>query len=94
MTNFQLNSARKGLLVMALGLACALPAAAQNTPAPNTTTTTTPSATTTRQDADIRKDNDHSNWGWLGLLGLAGLLGLRRDRNSQTTSATRTAPAR
>ena len=94
MTNVQLNSARKGLIVMALGLACALPVAAQNTPAANTTTTTAPTASATRQDADIRKDDDRSNWGWLGLLGLAGLLGLRRDRDTRTTNSTRAAPAR
>ena len=29
------------------------------------------------------RDNDGTNWGWLGLLGLAGLMGLKRkDRET------------
>jgi MYXO-CTERM domain-containing protein len=88
------NCARKGLLAVVLGFACALPVAAQNTTEPNTTTTTTPSATTTREDVSVRKDDDRSNWGWLGLLGFAGLFGLRRDRDTHANGRPHTAPAR
>ena len=88
----KLNDARKGILAIALGLACALPAAAQNAAESNTATTTTPSTTTVRNDAASRGD-DHGNWGWLGLLGLAGLFGLRRNRDPYN-DCTRTEPAR
>lgn len=39
-----------------------------------------------RGGAQTTDDEDHSNWGWLGLLGLAGLMGLkRRDRDHVET---------
>ena len=89
----KLDNARKGFLAAALGLACALPVAAQNTT--GATTTTTPSTTSTRSDTAVRTNDDHRDWGWLGLLGLAGLLGLRRrDRDTPTIDRTRTASAR
>jgi MYXO-CTERM domain-containing protein len=50
---------------------------AQQQPAPDAQ----PPATTDRPIADTRDDDD-SNWGWLGLLGLIGLAGLLgRDRS-------------
>jgi len=89
-----LNNARKGLLAVAVGVACAFPVAAQNTTGP-TTTTTTPSTTSTRSDTAVRTSDDHRDWGWLGLLGLAGLLGLRRrDQEPSSIDRTRTASAR
>ena len=90
----KLMSARNGVLAVALGLACALPVAAQTTT--GSTTTTTPStASTARDNTAARSDDDHRDWGWLGLLGLAGLLGLRRrDGNTQSVDRTRTAGAR
>jgi MYXO-CTERM domain-containing protein len=87
-----LNNARKGLLAVAVGFACALPVAAQNTTPP--TATATPYTTTTASEGAVRRDDDHRDWGWLGLFGLAGLIGLRRrDRGSHTIDRTRNASA-
>ena len=77
---------RNGLLAAALGVACALPAAAQ-TSGTNGTTGTTDTATTQRTDGD-------RDWGWLGLLGLIGLFGLRRNHHVDTMDRSRTASAR
>ncbi|HMB05334.1 MAG TPA: WGxxGxxG family protein [Isosphaeraceae bacterium] len=64
--------------ILALGLTLTLagPASAQATNDPAGTTAGTNTVTTTRQD-------DHTDWGWLGLLGLLGLAGLLR-RNDTT----------
>ncbi|MFN2386331.1 MAG: WGxxGxxG family protein [Thermoanaerobaculia bacterium] len=40
----------------------------------------------------VDRDDDGTDWGWLGLLGLAGLMGLKR-REPNTVSTTRTANA-
>jgi MYXO-CTERM domain-containing protein len=91
--SIKLNIARKGIFAIALGLACALPVAAQNTTGPNTTTTT-PNTASTRDDTAVQRVDAHRDWGWLGLLGLAGLLGLRRNRDTHSTDRTRGAAAR
>ena len=39
-------------------------------------------ATTNTND----RDDDRSNWGWLGLLGLVGLLGMRRRHDERDTT--------
>jgi MYXO-CTERM domain-containing protein len=36
------------------------------------------------------RDEDRSDWGWVGLLGLAGLLGLRRRDREETRDHVRT----
>jgi MYXO-CTERM domain-containing protein len=68
------------LIVGTLGLASALPSAAQSTSADANRSTTT----TEDRGMDL---------GWLGLLGLAGLLGLRKRRDS-TSDYSSTRPAR
>jgi hypothetical protein len=84
------GAVRKSILVLALGVSCALPAASQTTN--STTTGTTGSATdstTVHRDRDDRFD-----WGWLGLLGLAGLAGLRRKPDEHGVHRTSTTAAR
>ena len=64
--------------LIALALACSLPAPAQNTTQGGSTGGTT-------QRADNDRDSGF-NLGWLGLIGLVGLIGLkRRDRDTTTT---------
>jgi hypothetical protein len=68
---------------LVLGLACALPAAAQNTGGAGTTVApNTPGALS----APIGGDRDR-DWGWLGLLGLLGLAGLRGRRDDRHDAA-------
>ena len=77
-------------LVLAVVLACGVPAVADAQTQPPDT----------RQPIERRDDrvrDDWGNWGWLGLLGLAGLFGLRGretheyhdDRVSRGTTASR-----
>jgi len=65
--------------VIALGLACAFPAAAQQGQQGSQQGSQQQSAAG-GQSAASRDDN--TNWGWLGLLGLIGLAGLRRRDHS------------
>jgi MYXO-CTERM domain-containing protein len=87
--------ARTSALVLALELACVLPAAAQTTDGGTTGATGTTSNTGGTDTTTVRRDrDDRSDWGWLGLLGLAGLAGLRRkpeghDTHRSSTTATR-----
>lgn len=78
------KTTRNAVLAIALGVVCALPAAAQTSTGSSTTgATTTPtsvSATTDRRD-----DRD---WGWIGLLGLAGLAGLLRKKDTMDDKRT------
>ena len=78
------GTARSALAVLTLGVACALPAAAQTSGSGSTSAGST--NTTEPRDDDF-------DMGWLGLLGLAGLLGLKRKapdevghRTGNTTS--------
>ena len=71
--------AARAALVISMGLACTLPAQAQNTAAGDTT------ATTTTQTVPVEEDRD---FGWIGLLGLAGLLGLRRKKEEHIVRTT------
>ncbi len=64
------------LAALAIGLAAAMPLAAQTTGSPGGQP-----ATTVQQD-------DGFDWGWLGLLGLIGLAGLRRRDDGRTTTTT------
>jgi len=60
---------RAVMLTLCLGL---LPFAMSAYAQPNSNTATT-NANTTR---DVVRDDDDTDWGWIGLLGLAGLAGL------------------
>ncbi|MEH1768865.1 WGxxGxxG family protein [Nostoc sp.] len=73
--------------ILAVGLAITpliMPALAQSSTSPQTNTTST-TDNTSLQGAD-RRDNDHFNWGWLGLLGLVGLAGLGKRNRSEPTA--------
>jgi hypothetical protein len=75
------------LAALVLGVACALPAAAQTTGSGSSGASGTSGSTTTTE----RREDRGFDMGWLGLLGLAGLLGLRRKddhahRNTTTTT--------
>lgn len=72
-----LGAIRARSLVLALGLACTLPVAAQSTTGSGSAGTTATTGATRTTDTVERRD-DGFDWGWLGLLGLAGLAGLRR----------------
>jgi MYXO-CTERM domain-containing protein len=91
---------------VSLGLACAMPAMAQDSGSASSTTTpsTTVQSTPDTQsmgagpddmDTTARTDGDR-DLGWIGLLGLAGLLGLRRrhDRHDHDGHVHRTGPVR
>ena len=71
------------LSILALGIACAFPAGAQQSS--STQDSSQQSAASGQSAPEERKDN---NWGWLGLLGLIGLAGLRR-RDTGRYEATR-----
>ncbi|WP_236960920.1 WGxxGxxG family protein [Methylobacterium durans] len=74
---------------MALALATAAPALAQNT-------TANPGAPSTANPPTHVADHDDSGkWGWLGLLGLIGLAGLmpRKDRVAARTTLDNTSGA-
>lgn len=83
---------RKSVLALTLGMACAVPAAAQTT---NGATTGITGSTVTATDATtVRRDRDDGfDWGWLGLLGLAGLAGLRRRPEARDVPRTSTTTA-
>jgi hypothetical protein len=69
--------------VVSLGLACALPASAQSS--------STAGGTNSGPSVESRETNDnHRDFGWIGLLGLAGLLGLRRKHDHRDDPARRT----
>ena len=72
-----LKDVRIHAVAVTLGVACALPAAAQ-------TSNGTPAATTGSTSTTVREDS-RFDWGWLGLLGLAGLVGLRRREDPVVT---------
>ena len=99
------------LSVIAIGLACAFPAAAQQSGSQGSTSASQGSSpqqsaaggsslasresaaggqSAPGMDRSANRDDDRSNWGWLGLLGLAGLLGLRRrhDHHDDTYTGT------
>jgi len=80
----------KSVLMLPLGVACALPVAAQTA---NGATTGTTGSTGTTSDTTItgRDRDDGFDWGWLGLLGLGGLAGLRRKPAVQDVHRTSTA---
>jgi MYXO-CTERM domain-containing protein len=87
---------KRGVLVVGVSLACALPAAAQTgagggSGTSNTTGATTSGGATSGLDTTTRAVRDDGpDYGWIGLLGLAGLLGLRRKREEpDTTRSTR-----
>jgi MYXO-CTERM domain-containing protein len=93
--NHTLSSlARRGVLVLGVSLACALPAAAQTgagggSGTSNTTGATTTGGATSGLDTTTRAvRNDRPDYGWIGLIGLAGLLGLRRKREDPDTTRT------
>lgn len=68
-----LKMTRSGLLGLSLlVLASAAPAAAQTDNANGNARR----ADATDNRRDDRREDDNTDWGWLGLLGLAGLLGL------------------
>lgn len=63
----------KAAAAMAVGIACAMPAMAQED-----------AGQTTSATANIENpatDDDDRSMGWIGLLGLVGLLGLKRKRH-------------
>ncbi len=68
-------SRRAGGMALAVLLATASPAAAQQTGADNGVATET-------QERRSEGQTNQFDWDWLGLLGLAGLLGLRRARRT------------
>lgn len=72
------KSIRISACALTLGLACALPVAAQN------------SAGNDARNVQTEQRGD-KDWGWLGLLGLAGLIGLKRRDPDTTVSRQRTA---
>lgn len=49
----------------------------------------TPSDPGTTTMSDDTRDDDDTDWGWIGLLGLAGLLGLRGRREPDYVGRTR-----
>jgi MYXO-CTERM domain-containing protein len=65
---------RASAVAISLGLACAVPAAAQ-------TSGSAGAGQTSSMDANTRAESGDRDWGWLGLLGLIGLAGLRRRRD-------------
>ena len=91
------------LLAAALAVGSAGMALSQTT-APSGGTTTAPitrndtTAPAVRSDTTAPRNEDHNNWGWVGLLGLLGLAGLTgRQRpipvaHDHTTRTTGTTP--
>jgi hypothetical protein len=83
---------KRGLAVLGLSLACALPVAAQSTGGSTGsgaggtggTSATTGSAMSTADTSGTTTREDRGGMGWIGLLGLAGLLGLRRKTDTTT----------
>ena len=65
------RNVRLATCALALGLASALPVAAQTTGSTDTNTS-------------APAEREGRNWGWLGLLGLFGLTGLKRRRDEGT----------
>ena len=72
------------LSILALGVACAFPAASQQS---SSTQGSSQQSAAGGQTAPEERAKD-TNWGWLGLLGLIGLAGLRR-RDAGRYEATR-----
>ena len=74
-----------GASLMAAGLTLApltIPASAQSNSSPQANTT----SSTDNAPRDSNRDNDHRDWGWLGLIGLAGLAGLAKGQRSEPRS--------
>ena len=95
----KLELIKSSAIAISLGLACAMPAAAQNASdgsssgqSASTGSSGQNASTGQSSPSDFNQsrsnDNNH-DWGWLGLLGLIGLAGLRRreDRTRYDTGA-------
>ncbi len=66
------------------------------TTAPDGTGSMSSPSTTDSSMSNVNREDNNSDWGWLGLLGLAGLAGLRRPKHETvdhryepTTASTR-----
>lgn len=68
---------RTKLVAVAFGVACAMPAVAQQTPPNN--------AGGSPQRVEAAPHDHGFPWGLLGLLGLAGLMGMKRKEDVHTT---------
>ena len=87
---------QKLFVVIALGLACAFPAAAQQSGASSGGTSASQGASSHQSAAggqsapEAQTREEGTNWGWLGLLGLVGLAGLRRRNDPRPYTGTGT----
>lgn len=65
------------IAVSSLALILVVPAFAENNNM-NTNDMNTNNVNTNSYNANATRNDNDTDWGWLGLLGLAGLVGLRR----------------
>lgn len=57
------------------------PSGSGTTTAPDGTGSMSSPSTTDSSMSGVNREDNNSDWGWLGLLGLAGLAGLRRPKH-------------